>query len=77
MPSEEDPIEAEKREKIPPWGLPRSLLVLHLRPALALSWERAGQQIQKKNTNKYIREPVKNVLADFARKWGGGTPPFR
>ena len=47
MPSEEDPIEAEKREKIPPWGLSRSLLVLQLRPALALSSERARQQIQK------------------------------
>ena len=24
-----------------------------------------------------VREPVKNVLADFAREGGGGTPPFR
>ena len=26
--------------------------------------------------NNHLREPVKNVLADFARLGGGGTPPF-
>ena len=40
-------------------------------------WSKYYSKIDFLRDTQIVREPFKNVLADFARQGGGGTPPVR